>query len=278
MIWLCVTCGNEYPDTEVPPATCVLCNDERQYVPQPGQQWTALSPEATSRVQARSVEPGLTEFSLDPPVGIGQRTFLVHTEAGNILWEPPGFVGTSLIDHLRAAGGISGIVASHPHLVGASVSLSHAFGGVPVWQNSLDRRWITRPDPVHRFWEGRAEVAPGVTLVCCGGHFPGSAVLHLADAAHGRGALLTGDTMMVGRDRASVSFMRSYPNLIPLSERLVRQIAGAVESLPFDRLYGAFGLHIETDAARVVRDSAARYIGWLTDQIRDPDEPGSSVD
>lgn len=274
MIWLCVTCGNEYPDAAAPPDRCLICDEERQYLPADGQQWTRLTAGtfADRRLTVREVEPQITEFTLDPPIGIGQHALLVRTDAGNILWEPPGFIGAVLLDALREAGGVSGIVSSHPHLVGASVSLSHAFGGVPVWFNELDRRWITRPDPVHRFWSHRVEIAPGVTLLECGGHFPGSAVLHIGFAAEGRGALLTGDTVMVGADRASVSFMRSYPNLIPLPPRLVRQIVAALDTVPYDRIYGAFGGVIDADAARIVRDSATRYIGWLSDEIRDPDE------
>ena len=52
--------------------------------------------------------------------------------------------------------------------------------------------------------------------------------------------LLVGDTLMIGPSGHTVSFMRSYPNLLPLSERLVRQIVAAMEPLAYDRIYGAF--------------------------------------
>lgn len=270
--WICVTCGNEYPPGPMP-SVCLICVDERQYVPAEGQHWASLDPGETRSVTVRTPEPGLTEFTVDPSVGIGQRTFLVHTPAGNVLWEPPGFIGAGLVDRLRAAGPVCAIVSSHPHLIGASVSLSHLLDEPPVYVNGHDRRWITRPDPVITFWNETLEAAPGVRLQRCGGHFPGSCVLHVAHGADGRGLLLTGDTMMVGADRTSVSFMRSYPNLIPLSPRLVREIVGAVDTLTFDRIYGAFGDVIDSGARAAVRASAERYIGWLTDQIRDPDEP-----
>lgn len=89
--------------------------------------------------------------------------------------------------------------------------------------------------------------------------------------AEGRGVLFSGDTIAVTASRTA-SFMRSYPNDIPLSQRLVRQIVDAVEPYDFDRIYGAFGTAIDHDAKRIVRESADRYIGWLTDTIRDPDE------
>ena len=273
--WICVTCGNEYPPGPTPVA-CLICIDERQYVPAEGQRWAQLDPGETRSVTVRTPEPGLSEFAMDPAVGIGQRTFLVHTSVGNILWEPPGFIGPALVEPLRAAGPVCAIVSSHPHLIGASVSLSRTLGGAPVYVNEFDRRWVTRPDPVIAFWRETLDLTPGVRLRRCGGHFPGSCVLHVAAGADGRGLLLTGDTMMVGADRASVSFMRSYPNLIPLSPRLVREIVGAVEPLAFDRIYGAFGDVIDSGASLAVRASAERYIGWVTDQIRDPDEPEPS--
>ena len=59
------------------------------------------------------------------------------------------------------------------------------------------------------------EIAPiddDITLIRCGGHFPGSTVLHWAKGADGKGVLLTGDTIMVVSDRRYVTFMYSYPN------------------------------------------------------------------
>ena len=51
-----------------------------------------------------------------------------------------------------------------------------------------------RPDPAVTFWDGETrELAPGVTLLRCGGHFAGGTVLHWADGAGGKGALLSGD-------------------------------------------------------------------------------------
>src|SRR5690606_38995258 len=121
-----------------------------------------------------------------------------------------------------------------------SVTWSHTFGNIPAWYNAHDERWIRRPDNVIRLWRGRQQVLPGITLVECGGHFAGSAVLHWRDGAEGRGAILTGDTIRVVADRVSVTFMRSYPNSIPLSERSVRKIVDAVDPWAFDRIYGGF--------------------------------------
>ena len=97
-----------------------------------------------------------------------------------------------------------------------------------------------------------------------GGHFAGSAVCHLSDAAGGRGALLTGDTVQVVADRRRVGFMRSYPNLVPLSAASVGRIADALAPLAFDRLYGGWWERVvPTDAAEAVRASAARHLAAL---------------
>jgi hypothetical protein len=270
--WICKTCGVEHADTDQPPDVCALCADDRQYIPAAGQQWVSQADLAGRSFEATELEPDLYEFVATPHVGIGQHTLLVRTSGGNLLWEPSGAFTPEIADTVRDLGGIAAVTASHPHLTGASVSWSHAFDGVPVYYNGDDRRWIRRPDPVIRLWTDREQVLPGVTLVQAGGHFPGSCVAHWAAGADGRGALLCGDTMMVAADRRWVSFMRSYPNDIPMSARLVRKIVAALDPLEFDRIYGGFGGFVTSDAKAAVHRSAERYIGWISDEIRDPDE------
>ena len=45
-IWVCPTCGANFPPGPEPPAGCPLCEDERQWVPPTGQvglvRWTVL--------------------------------------------------------------------------------------------------------------------------------------------------------------------------------------------------------------------------------------------
>lgn len=104
---------------------------------------------------------------------------------------------------------------------------------------------------------------PDVTLTRVGGHFPGSAVVHWADGADGKGVLLSSDTIFANPDRTSVSFMRSYPNRLPLSGAVVARITASVDRFSFDRLYGNFGTLIESDAQRVLQESATRHIAWV---------------
>lgn len=262
----CRTCGVQHAPAERPPDRCAICEDERQYVGWEGQRWATLGQLHAEgfTIEFRDLEPGLTGFCTTPQLGIGQRSLLVRTPAGNVLWDCQGFIDGASAERVRGLGGIAAVTASHPHFYGCMVEWARAFGA-PILLPRADARWVMRPDPAIRFWEGRLEVLPGVTLVQCGGHFEGSAVLHWAGGAGGRGALLTGDTIMVVRDRRYVSFMRSYPNLIPLPPAAVRQIVDAVAGLAFDRLYGGWwDLEIPTGAKQAVLASAARYAAHVT--------------
>ena len=79
------------------------------------------------------------------------------------------------------------MTASHPHFYGAMAGWGRAFGA-DILVPEADAAWVTRPDPAVRTWAGQHPVLPGVTLVQCGGHFPGSAVVHWAGGAHGAGS------------------------------------------------------------------------------------------
>jgi hypothetical protein len=119
-----------------------------------------------------------------------------------------------------------------------------------------------RPDSVVRFWTGRTKaILGGLTLVNTGGHFDGFQVLHWPGGAGGKGVLLSGDQPQVCQDRRWVSFMYSYPNLIPLPAGAIRRIAAALRPLKFDRLCVAFpGLTVAKDAKKAVERSATRYL------------------
>jgi hypothetical protein len=115
-----------------------------------------------------------------------------------------------------------------------------------------------RPDPALELWSGeRKELGDGLTLIRCGGHFAGGTVLH---RAHGEGQLLSGDIVQVIPDRDWVGFMYSYPNLIPLAEKDVAAIAGALEPFSFGPIYGAWwDAVVPADGSAIVARSARRY-------------------
>lgn len=270
-IVLCRTCGNAYPIDAELPEVCGICADERQFLTDDGQVWVKNHDLLGRRsVEPVDLEPGLARIDVLPDFGIGQQATLISTAGGNLLWEPSGYVDDELIAAVRERGGVAAVAASHPHLVGASVVWAGEFDA-PFYFNADDRRWITHPASSIELWRDTRQILPGLTLVQAGGHFPGSSVAHWADGAQGRGALFTGDTIAVTAN-GRASFMRSYPNNLPLSERLVGQIVARVQPYAFDRIYGAFGAIIDHDAKPIVADSAERYIGWMTDRLRDPDE------
>ncbi|TCP57177.1 metallo-beta-lactamase superfamily protein [Tamaricihabitans halophyticus] len=268
-VWICPTCGNHYAAAETPPSSCVLCTDERQWVPPTGQRWTTMAElaEAGYRTEVRQVEPGLFGIGLTEPLGVGQRGMLVCTPQGNVLWDPPGYLDDKVLEELRALGGVHTVSASHPHMYGAIVDYSHAFDA-PILLPEADAHWLNRPDPSVRTWSGVAEVVPGVTLVQCGGHFPGSAALHWADGADGQGVLLVGDTLLVTPGEDRVTFMWSAPNRLPLPEREVRQVVRALRPYRFDRIYaGWWDPVLRSGANHVVERSAERYIQFLRGDV-----------
>ena len=264
--WICATCGVQQADTPAPPDSCAICADERQWVPPDGQRWTTLGDLAAGghRTVARELEPDLLGIGVEPAFGIGQRALLVQTPGGNLLWDPPGFLDDAAIVAVRESGGVAAVAASHPHFYGVQVEWSHVFGGAPVLVPEADREWVMRPDPAVTYWSGTYAVLPGVTLVQCGGHFAGSAVVHWAGGAGARGALLTGDTVTVVADRRHVSFMRSYPNLIPLPAAEIERILAVLAPYGYDRVYGGWWDRVvERDGEAAVRRSADRYLTWL---------------
>lgn len=262
--WICATCGVQHADTGQPPAACAICADERQYVGWGGQRWLTMTELASDHaVVLREEEPGLTGVGVEPSFGIGQRALLVRTAAGNVLWDCISVLDESARAQIQDAGGIDAIVMSHPHFYGANVEIADAFDA-RILIPRADEQWIQRRSPRIELFDDIAEPVPGITVARIGGHFDGAAVLHWPAGSDGRGALLTGDTITVVPDRDWVSFMWSYPNLIPLDEATVRDIAMQVERFRFDRIYGGWwGRIVISDGPAAIRRSAERYIASL---------------
>jgi hypothetical protein len=149
--------------------------------------------------------------------------------------------------------------------VSTCVEWSLAFNNAPIYWHADNRQWVMRSDGPYVFWGGETSaLAFGLTLIRCGGHFAGSDVLHWSGGAEGRGVLIAGDTVQVASDRRYVSFMYSYPNMIPLNAAQVSRIANALEPFAFEKLYGGWWHSlVASDAKNVVLRSATRYIGAI---------------
>ncbi len=261
--FICVTCGAQFAESAAPPDHCLICEDDRQYVAWTGQQWTTLEALRADHHNTLVLEePSLTAIQTQPSFAIGQCARMIQTPAGNVLWESTSFVDAATVEAVQQLGGLTAIAISHPHFYSAMVEWSYAFGGVPIYLHAANRPWVLRPDPAITYWAGEThDLGAGLTLIRCGGHFPGSSVLHWQAGAAGRGALLTGDTIYVVSDRRWVSFMYSYPNSIPLNAHAVNRIVAAVAPYPFDRIYSSWPDRlVATDGHAALLRSRDRYL------------------
>jgi glyoxylase-like metal-dependent hydrolase (beta-lactamase superfamily II) len=257
---ICVQCGVQYSE---PRDTCMICEDERQYVNWDGQRWTTLSELQAGEHRGDIAQEGPQVFGVGtwPSFAIGQRALLIQASGGNVLWDCVSYLDDPLVGQIRELGGISAIAVSHPHFYGCMVEWARTFD-VPVYVHAADRQWVTRPDDHVVFWEGEVrQMAPGMTLINAGVHFEGGTVLHWdADG----GALFSGDIATVVPDRAWVSFMRSYPNLIPERPQVIRRAVRLLDDFEFNRIYGAWWRRIvDSDGSNAVRRSAERYLSQI---------------
>lgn len=264
--YICVTCGTQHTESNEPPPRCPICEDERQYIGHAGQQWVTLEDfRRTHLNHIVEVEPNLFSIQPEPKAGIGQRAFLVRTPAGNLLWDCVSPIDDATIARIRSLGGLDAIAVSHPHFYTTMVEWSRAFENIPIHIHRHETKWVMRPDPVVQFWDGDTKPLFGwLTLVRTGGHFAGFQVLHWPLGANNKGVLFAGDQPFVCADRRWVSFMYSYPNLIPLGPAAVREIVSSLAPFAFDRLYGAFSEQVVMDdAMATVERSADRYLRMI---------------
>ncbi len=263
--WICVTCGVGYAPSAESPARCPICEDERQYVGLGGQQWITLDQlRATHRNEMGDEEDRVSWIRTAPSFGIGQRAYLVRTDAGNLLWDCVSLIDASTIEWVHRYGGIRAIAVSHPHYYSSMLEWSAAFDNCPIWIHHDDRQWVVRPSDAVKYWTGETHALfGGLGLARCGGHFAGYQVLHWPQGASGKGVLFAGDQPQVCMDRRWVTFMYSYPNWIPLDAETVTAITRALDDLPFDRLYGAFGRHILHGAKATIARSRDRYLAAI---------------
>ena len=212
----------------------------------------------------REYEPGIT--GIGAGFAIGQRALLLRTSGGNVLWDCVATLDAATVTRDQ---GVSAASRRSPFRI--RISTPRWWNGRDAFDchihlNAADRQWIMRPDPAIYLWEGDTfKLWDGVTLIRCGGHFEGGTVLHWQEkknvGASGRGVVCSGDILTVATDRKWLSFMRSYPNFIPLSAREVAHIGQAMAPFSFDTLYGHyFDRVIPKGAKLVLEKSVERYI------------------
>lgn len=248
---ICVACGVQGPGP-----VCPICLDSRQYVPPDGQQWTNAVELARGRWNVwREDAPGIWSVHTEPSFAIGQRAYLIQTREGNLLWDCISLLDEETIQRVRDMGGVRAMAVSHPHYYSTMAQWSDTFEA-PLWIHAADGKWVQERPRDLRLWDGkRMELFGGLSLVQCGGHFDGYQVAHWNE-----GVLFAGDQPQVCMDQRWVSFMYSYPNMIPFGARAISAIMESLAPLEYDRLYGAFGRNVLEDAKAVVGQSAERYL------------------
>ena len=266
--FICVQCGTQFGEKAEPPPRCPICEDERQFVRHEGQKWTTLKRLATDhRNRLEEEAPRLVGIGTEPEFAIGQRALLLQSPGGNLLWDCISLLDDETIAEVNALGGIRAIAISHPHFYSSMIEWGERFDA-QIFLHAADREWVMRPADAGsriQFWEGTTlSLWDGLTLINCGGHFEGGTVLHWPEASRDRGskdALLTGDIITVVQDRRYVSFMRSYPNLIPIGPAAIRRIVERIEPFSFDQIYGGWWqANVLADAKAAVVRSAERYL------------------
>jgi DNA-directed RNA polymerase subunit RPC12/RpoP len=264
--FICAQCGTQFSETAKPPLRCPICEDERQFVRHSGQQWTTLKRLAADYGNRFEEEaPQLLGIGTEPEFAIGQRALFVQSPSGNLLWDCITLLDDKTIAEVSARGGIRAIAISHPHYYTTMVEWAERFDA-QIFLHARDREWVMRKSPRIQFWEEETlRLWDDLTLINCGGHFEGGTVLHWPEGANGNGALLTGDIIQVVQDRRYVSFMRSYPNLIPLGAAAIGRIVERIGTFPFEQIYGAWWkANVLSNAKDAVRISAQRYLVWIS--------------
>ena len=260
--FICIQCGTQFDETAHPPSSCPICEDERQFVRHAGQEWTKRDQLARDHHNRFELEaPQLLGIGTEPEFAIAQRALLLKSPGGNVLWDCISLLNDETVAEVIARGGIRAIAISHPHFYSSMVDWAERFDA-QIFLHAADREWVMRKSPRIQFWEGSAHVLwDDLTLIHCGGHFEGGTVLHWPEGANGKGALLTGDIITVAQDRRYVSFMRSYPNLIPLGPAAIRRIVERIEPFSFEQIYGGWWqANVLAQAKAAVASSAERYL------------------
>ncbi|KIJ49271.1 hypothetical protein M422DRAFT_247078 [Sphaerobolus stellatus SS14] len=272
---ICGACGTQFEGPN-PPCRCHICDDPRQYVPPSGQSWTNLKEMQGKYHNIIEAIPDSDEniFSIitEPKFPIGQRTFLIRTPKGNILWDLIALIDEETFRSLQGyfqiekLGGIKAIVISHPHFYTTFATRSYAFGNIPVYIASDEQRWISRPNVLESFIL-RLITSPtqeilsesGVTAIKAGGHFPGSIVLHWKNRLFAPDTLYVTPSGLYDIDRqpgtTSFAFMWSYPNQIPLPPEAITSVIKAILPFDFDIAHAVFNEDVNRNAKKAVESA-----------------------
>ena len=259
---VCKACGTQFPASDETPTECPICLDDRQYVPESGQEWTTHDElKENFRVEIRQINERLFELKMYPEFAIAQRALLVVAPEGNILWDCIPLLDAPTVEFINSKGGLKAIAFSHPHFYSTMNDWAEVFD-CPVYIHEADERWIIDQGERVQLWSGaEMHLWNEMKLINVGGHFPGSSILHVPFLGEGRGAILCGDTFVIAPSRRHLAAMHSYPNRIPLPVTEIRRIKDLMSDVSFDTIHAWHQTQsIESDAKSLLDASLARYI------------------
>ena len=142
-----------------------------------------------------------------------------------MVFDPLGYVDAAAVEHTRDLGAVRVVAASHPHMYGCQTAWAQALDA-PV---AHDAGWCRRPDRVTYLRE-TYELGSALTLHWVGGHFRSQTVAGWRTGNAGAGVLLAGEAVSPNPDRRTVTFMRSFPNRLPLCQDREGAVASTVLS------------------------------------------------
>jgi glyoxylase-like metal-dependent hydrolase (beta-lactamase superfamily II) len=257
---ICSTCGTHYPQASAP-ETCVICLDDRQWVPQAGQSWTRpVDLLRTSSVKLNRLQDRLYEFEINPTFAIGQRAVLVLSDQGNVLWDCIPLLDEMTIEFIRSKGGLKAIAFSHPHFYSNMNEWAETFD-CPIYIHENDAEHMVYKGDHIQLWSGdEMKLWDGMKIMLIGGHFAGSSILHVPFLSK-EGTIICGDTLFLSPDRKHFSAVYSSPNRIPLPLAEMRRIEKRLGGIPFDSFYGYIRTqNLNVDVKEVLRKSFLRYV------------------
>ena len=221
---ICRTCAVEHTEAV---GVCRICADERQWVPAEGQQWTTLDELAAAGQRLDMSRAGAGPvLHHERPAGRHRSARQAGPHAGG---QPA--VGPDRLPGRRDRSGSASWARSSRSWRATRTCSGCRWSGAGrsvaprCWSPSGTWTGSAAPDPVIRPWSGKVELLPGVTLTSRAATSP-AARSRTGRRGPRRGVLLSRRHDLPNPDRTSVSFMRSYPNRIPLSGAVVERIAG----------------------------------------------------
>ena len=218
-VFLCRACGTSFPDAEAPPAAlpdlrrrAAVRAERRPGLDDRARRW----PPGTA-TPGSSSSPGSLSLQTVPAFAINQRAFLVATPAGNLLWDCVALLDAAteaIVRGARRAGGdrdLAPALLHHDAGLGRGLRRAGATCTPPTGAGSCAR--------TRRSGSGtatRLPVLPGVTAGAARRPLRRRHGRALGGGADGDGALLAGDILQVTPGAHGVSFLWSYPNMLPL--------------------------------------------------------------